>query len=236
MRPIRPSPGLLLGVLAWASLGLSMEAGQSIQPENSPSPPSAGQGQTASAAALKAICAEVPAPVRDRTHLFFINGCDPLCIAQLNELCGMMKELGYRRANFGQCYATRSFYQQIRQIKAAAPDARIVLVGYSLGANRARALAQWLNQDGIAVDLLMYLGADLLPNDDRSRPANVLRVTNISGHTLPIFGGELLAGDHQMQGAHNVHLDAGHFCLPCQPGAVEALVRELVALGRAPAP
>lgn len=235
MRPLPSTPSLWLGVLAFACFCTSVQAGQSIQTDSQPTSSSTEQRQTASAA-LKALCDKVPGPVRDRTHLFFINGCDPLCIAQLDELCGMMKRFGYNQVHFGQCYETRSFYQQIRQIKAAAPNARIVLVGYSLGANRALALANWLNRDGFAVDLLVYLGADLLPNDERSRPANARRVTNISGHTLPIFGGEALGGDHQMQGAHNVHLDADHFCLPCQPGAVEALVRELVTLGLAPGP
>ncbi len=232
MRPVRSSPGFWLGALALVSLSISPAAAQSIPSENPPTSFAPEQGQPASTDVLKAMCSEVSVPVRDRTHMFFINGCDPFCIAQLNELCDMMKQFGYPQVNYGQCYETRTFYQQIRQIKAVDGDARIVVVGYSWGANRARAMVNWLGQDGINVDLLVYLGADLLPNDNRSRPANALRVTNISGHTLPVFGGELLAGDHQMQGAHNVHLDAGHFCLPCQPGTVEALVRELVALGR----
>jgi len=180
-------------------------------------------------ASLRDLCATTSAADRQHVHVFIVNGCDPFCLGNMNGLCAYVKSLGFS-AEFGQMYSTRTVYRRAKQARAADPMARIVLMGYSLGANSVRTVAQWLEKDGVTVDLLYYLAADAVSDEAGTKPGNVARVVNVTGHGSPFFGGDAFITPVRITGAENIHLDAGHFAMPSQSAVVDSLVRELLTL------
>jgi pimeloyl-ACP methyl ester carboxylesterase len=174
----------------------------------------------------------VPQENKDRTHLFFINGLDPYYLANFRGQCQYMKSLGYQNSYCGQLSHVDLFRRQIVQIRKNDPDARVGLVGYSLGANAARTLAHRLHEDGVAVDLLVYLGADFVVNSQASRPPNVKRVLNISGHASILLGYDLFLKNADIDNAVNHRLDSRHFLLPTRAEAIELLVKHVAEMER----
>ncbi len=179
---------------------------------------------------------QVPQEIKDHTWLFFINGLDPYYLANFRGQCQHLKWLGYNHAYCGQMSHTEMFRTMIPQVRRDDPQARVVVAGYSFGANCARTLANQLKDDGVRIDLLIYLGGDTVGNDGASRPANVGRIVNISGHASILLGYDLFLKGENIQGASNHRLDARHFLLPTRAETAELLVRNIVALNPAPGP
>jgi pimeloyl-ACP methyl ester carboxylesterase len=179
---------------------------------------------------------QVPQEIKDRTWLFFINGLDPYYLANFRGQCQHLKLLGYNHAYCGQMSHSELFRTMIQQVRRDDSAARVVLIGYSFGANYARSLAHELKDDGVRIDLLVYLGGDTLKNADASRPANVERIVNINGHGSILLGYDLLVKGDNIQGASNHRLDARHFLLPTRPETAELLVRNIVALSQGMSP
>jgi hypothetical protein len=182
---------------------------------------------------LAKLCAGVPPEKRERVHVFLVNGVDPLWLGNLNGLADYLRALGFKHTACGQMTHTPAYGQRIRTLRREDPGARVALLGFSAGANCVRELAWRLKEDQVPVDLLVYLGGDTIRNVPRSRPENVGRILNITGHGLVFYGYDLLFRGDQIDGARNLRLDARHFCLPSQREAIDALVRELLALADA---
>ena len=89
-----------------------------------------------------------------------------------------------------------------------------------------------LKEDAIRIDLLVYLGGDTIKDGDLSRPDNVGRILNITGHGLILLGGDLFFRGDDIKGASNHRLDARHFMLPTRAEAMELLVQYVVELNR----
>jgi hypothetical protein len=183
---------------------------------------------------LAGLCAAVPQAVRDHTYVFFINGNDPLYLGNVKGLSAAVKALGFPHCYCGQMGHAGEFRRAIGKVCAAEPEARIVLVGYSAGANRVRDLCHDLEQVRVRVDLLVYLAPDLLRNEPRSRPANAAAVLNITGHRHILLGYDLLGPGLHLEGASNHRLDARHALLPSRPETVDLLVRGIVAACQGP--
>ena len=177
---------------------------------------------------------KVPQASKDHTYLFFINGLDPYFIANFRGQCQYMKTLGYANAYCGQMNHTGLFRQKIVQIRKNDAQARIIVSGYSTGANCARTLANQLKEDGARIELLVYVGGDTIKDVDRSRPDNVGRVLNIIGHASVLIGGDLILRGPDIKGASNHRLDALHFKLPTRAEATELLVQHVAKLHRDP--
>jgi hypothetical protein len=181
------------------------------------------------------LCNGVPQRVKDHTHVYFVNGIDPFYVGNFNGLARQVQALRFCHCSCGQMHHTGHFRRDIRKVKQADPDARIVLVGYSAGANCVRDLAHELNRDGVPVDLLVYIGGDTVKNGPYSRPENTDRLLNLTGHGL-IFGGrDLYFWGDEIDGATNYRQDARHILLPSQAPTVESLLLQLVAVCQRPA-
>ncbi len=179
-------------------------------------------------------CQALPPDGRDRVHLFAINGMDPLYLGNLNGLCACMKQLGFRNVHCGQPGQTASFRDAICQIRQQDPQARIAVLGFSAGANRARQLANELNAKGVRIDLLVYVGGDTIDNTAASRPPNIGQLVNITGHGYLPRGGDLLFNGTDLDGAKNQRLNARHMLLPTRPETVETLATQMLALAQGP--
>jgi len=167
---------------------------------------------------------------KEKVHIFAINGLNPLCLGNFNGLCKYCKEQGFENVYFGQLYTSHGFATKARDIRAHDPDARIALVGFSLGANYVRAVANSLRRDGVKVDLVAYLVGDLVKNTPRSFPDNVCRVLNVRAKGLVITGGDLFFNGEDIDGARNVHLTCRHILVPSRRETLEAVMDELMIL------
>jgi pimeloyl-ACP methyl ester carboxylesterase len=175
------------------------------------------------------LAARVPQSCRDRFHIFFVNGMDPLGAANFRGLCGYVQGQGYSHAYYGQMTQGNRVTQHIRDLRKQDPEAHLVLVGFSAGTYVVRDVALALKADGIPVDLLVYIGGDYLQNSADSRPANVRKIVNITGHGFLLSGGDLLFNGTTIDGAVNVRVPCRHMLLPSRRETIDVLLRELTA-------
>ncbi len=168
----------------------------------------------------------VPAPCRNRVHVFLIHGMDPLDLANLNGLTEYIQALGYIKTHYGQLYHLWEFKNELRRVHKEDPEARFVLIGFSFGANMVRQLANAVKDEGIVIDLLVYLGGNTLENTPPNQPDHVVHIVNI------LAAGCIWNGA-QMDRADNLHFtNVWHFGSPTHPGTRKVLARELAVVAR----
>lgn len=164
----------------------------------------------------------IPLAARNHVHVFFIHGTDPCDWANLSGLRDYVQSLGYIKTHYGQLYHVWQFEEELRQAHKVDPDARFVLVGFSLGANMVRNLARDAGEEHIPIDLLVYLGGNTLKDCPEDKPENALHIVNI------LATGCIWNGDH-LEGADNLNYgDVWHFGSPSHPKTLEILAEELV--------
>jgi hypothetical protein len=219
------------GLLAW---GLGAGPGR-LKAEEPPAYPGQGglhplqvhpQEHAALAGALPPLC-------REQLHVFFVNGLDPAGYANLAALSGYVKAQGYLHTYYYQLRSSAQLTGRVRQIHQQDPQARFALVGFSAGTYVVRGSAHSLREEGITVDLLVYIGGDMILNTPYSRPANVCRVLNITGHGFLLSGGDLLFNGDEIDGARNLRLPCRHMLLPSRRETIDALMQELTAAAAA---
>ena len=170
-------------------------------------------------------CQDLHPCCRDHVHIFIIHGTDPLDFANLNGLNAYLRDLGFRKTYLGQLYHRNDVTREVRRVHAADPEARFVLIGFSLGANMVRDVTQTVKPDGVHIDLLVYLGGNTLEDGPRDRPENCGRLINILAKGC-IWNGTTFAD------GENIHLpDVFHFGSPMHPHTRELLAAELAEVG-----
>jgi hypothetical protein len=166
-------------------------------------------------------CKVYPPCCRSHVYIFLIHGMDPFDWANLTGVCDYCHALGFSKTYYGQLYHTLKFEKEMRRIHAEDPSARFVLVGFSFGANMVRYLANSAKDDGIAIDLLVYLGGNTLKNEEHDQPANAARIVNILASGC-VWNGAW------MDRAENIHeTDVYHFGTPSHPETLRVLGEEL---------
>jgi hypothetical protein len=163
-----------------------------------------------------------PQCARDHVYLFFITGLDPFDHSNLTGLIEYCRTLGFNNSYYGQMWHGHRFADEVRRIRREDPEARIVLVGFSFGANVMKLMANSLHhKNDIPIDLLVYLGGNTLENVPENRPDNVLKVVHI------LATGYIWKG-HQIDGVENCKLaDAWHFDSPTHPHTLAMIAHEL---------
>ena len=177
-------------------------------------------------------CEMAPSDGKEHVHTFVVNGLDPMQLANLNGMTAYLRKLGFSQTHYEPLLGYRSTMRQIRAIRQSDPDAKIVLVGYSLGAQVVRRLANDLEKENIMVDRLVYLGGDFIGNSQSSRPGNVAKVVNIRGHGSLFSGYDLFWNGAEIDNAENVKLDSRHFVLPSRGQTMETLASTLASLAQ----
>jgi hypothetical protein len=168
---------------------------------------------------------DLPRCCREHVHIFFLHGLDPLDYANLHGVREYFHSLGFVNTHYGQLYHGPTFTKEIRRIHAADPEARFVLMGFSAGANVARSMVHSLrDEDGIPIDLLVYMGGNTLENTPESRPEGVGKVVHILA-TGYIWKGTAIDDAENLK-----HADAWHFGSPTHAATLEVLTRELMVV------
>jgi hypothetical protein len=169
-------------------------------------------------------CLQFHEDCRNHVHVFLIHGMDPFDFANLEGVRDYVQALGFIKTHYGQLYHTWKFRDEVKQLHADDPDARFVLIGFSFGANMVRNLANAVRDDGVTIDLLVYLGGNTLENVPDDRPDHCLQIVNILAAGC-IWNGATL------DGAQNYHFtNVWHFGSPTHPQTLEILARELAVV------
>jgi hypothetical protein len=164
----------------------------------------------------------------EHVYIFGINGLNPMCLGNFNGMLNYFRKYGFKNTHFGQMYNYYWYASAIREVRQSDPDARIVLIGFSLGSNSVRNVANQLCQEGVKVDLLIYLVGDFIWNTSKSFPSNVCRVVNIRAQGIIFCGGDLFFNGAEIDGAVNYRLDCRHILVPSRRKALELVMDELL--------
>lgn len=191
--------------------------------------------QEPAAVALPSWCQTQPYQCcKDHVYIFGVNGFNPLCLGNFNGMLSYLRKQGYQHTYFGQLYTSHWFASEIRKIRQTDPQAKIVLIGFSLGANYTQAIACDLNREGIQIDLLVYLVGDLMRDIPENKPANVQKIVNIRAKGLVFLGGDLFFNGEDMVGASNHTLTCRHILAPSREETISIVAAELMALACVP--
>jgi hypothetical protein len=167
---------------------------------------------------------------RDHVYILVINGFDPSEVTNAHGLAHYLEASGFPHVFYTSQWDFVKYQQQFCEIKAADPSARIAVIGYSMGVSCARTLAQGLKEQGITVDLLIYMDAFAKNHSPEHSATDAKRIVNmITVHRLGIFGSDPLPGaqNYQFLGVRHVHV-------PTDSLIVEYVMNELINLTESP--
>lgn len=167
---------------------------------------------------------------KEHVYIFGINGLNPMCLGNFNGMLDYVRRQGFQNTHFGQMYTYTWYANNIREIRRRDPQAKIVLVGFSLGCNSVRDVANQLKTDGTKVDLLVYLVGDFIYNSPDTFPPNVGRVVNVRAQGLVLVGGDLMFNGADIDRAVNLKLDCRHILVPSRKETLKLVTEELLAL------
>jgi hypothetical protein len=159
------------------------------------------------------------------TRVYVINGVDPFGWGGLAQMTERIRESGYPDTKFGGWFEVLRFDREIRAAHRQDPGAQFVIIGYSFGVYRAKALANRLSRDGVPVAMVGYIGGDYLRNSTAMAQAGGPRVVNVMGDGYLLTGRNLFFNGTHLAGADNVRMPGvRHFSLPKQEQTLSALV------------
>lgn len=208
---------VLIGLLALGALPGSMVAGPLLPLASPPSD-------------LRARCEALPAGCRERLHVYMINGLTilPHMAGSMNAMAPYVEDLGFCRPKVACHFWRWSYQNDIRRIHCTDPEARFVLVGYSMGASVVYSMAQALEKDGVFIDLIILIDGHTFVHDFKETPSNVGRVVSINS-TAWALTGKCRPG----QTCYTVETFF-HLAAPRQPEALRVLGMELIETAAAP--
>jgi len=210
---MRSSSGfmILIGLLALGTLPGSMVADPLLPLASPPSD-------------LRERCEALPAGCRERLHIYMINGFTilPHMCGSMNAMAPYVEDLGFGKPKIACHYWRWSYQNDIRRIHSMDPQARFVLVGYSMGASVVYSMAQSLEKDGVFIDLIVLIDGHSLIHDFKETPSNVGRVVSINA-TAWALAGKCRPG----QTCYTVD-SFFHLAAPRRPEALRFLGMELI--------
>jgi hypothetical protein len=174
----------------------------------------------------------LPTICREHVHIYMINGLTilPHMCGSMNRMAPCVEELGFCKPKVASHYWRWSYQDDIRRIHQEDPDARFVLVGYSVGGGVVHSMAKTLEKDGIYIDLVVYIDPHSLTHDISTRPANVGKIVSINS-TAWMLAGKCHCGEE----CHKVNT-LFHLATPRQQKTLDVLSDELLKLADACGP
>jgi len=131
----------------------------------------------------------LPQPVRDQTHLVFVESpIDFVGIGGLALTADYLGELGFQNVSVGY-YKGRELADHVRRVRNCHPHSRIMIIGWSFGSTYVVDAAEELEGEGIGIDAVVILDSGWIKRRVRERyPSNVARSVLIyrTGHEPPL--------------------------------------------------
>jgi hypothetical protein len=162
---------------------------------------------------------------KNKVHIFFVHGLDPLDLSNYEGLHEYVQSLGYAKTYYGWTYHSFLFEKELRALHHDEPDARIVLIGFSYGAGMVRDMACSVRSAGVPIDLMVYIDGVEFDKRPLHRPANVARVVNILSFAR---SDECLV----KEGENHRYDDVWHFGTVTHPQTLRLIARELADVAR----
>lgn len=165
---------------------------------------------------------EATCPQTAHVYIYFIHGLDPCDAANLRGVEQTCHDWGFTNTVYVTMTQSDEVISHVVCTKARDPQARIVIYGYSAGADIARRVTNKLHdRDGIDVDLLFYVSGIILIDTKSARPEYVGKIIHI------LDGGKVIPG-MKLSGAENYRFsDIWHFATPMDPRTLAILEHEL---------
>jgi hypothetical protein len=162
------------------------------------------------------------------SHVYLVHGIDPLDWGNLQGLQSTLIQAGYQDTKLYQFYEITDVVEDIAELKQREPSARVLIAGYSAGAESTSYIINKLHDDyDIDVDCVFYLSGISLINNEYHRPAFVPRIVNIRDASFPVPGMKL-------DGAVNLNLSwTWHYSSPTHPQTLKQMEQELAILDQA---
>jgi hypothetical protein len=168
-------------------------------------------------------CAEIPCSCRGKVYVFLMSGFDLFDMDRVNDFRTALIHAGFTKVYNGQFYHDTYFASEIHRLALEEPDARFVIVGFSLGADYAVSLAESVGHYGIPVSLLASVDPYWWSSAPTTNPPNVQQVMHIHGEPL-LFPNRTSAGmDVQIPETFPTNITSN-------PLTVEALARALASV------
>jgi hypothetical protein len=159
----------------------------------------------------------MPQPVKDRVHVLFVHGHDPLDLACLSDLRHYLVSLGLIKTYAGSPYCLSELCDAAGQSHLREPNAKFVLVGHGTGCASLAVLASCLNGRAIPVSLVVCLDPGATPIPPIEGVGRVVSIVRSEGTPAP--------GD--------VHIVAAKFLgVPNDAQARTILVQELATVAQ----
>jgi pimeloyl-ACP methyl ester carboxylesterase len=161
-----------------------------------------------------------------------VNGITilPHIYGSLNGISDYIEELGLKRPRVATHYWRWCFQKEMRRIYQRDPEARFVLIGYSMGGGVVQEIARTMAAEGIPIALVVFIDAHGICSDLDHRPGNVVRTVNINSQS-PILHGRVLAD------AENYQVNTfRHLAAPKNVECLETLARELIGVASGSVP
>jgi hypothetical protein len=170
--------------------------------------------------------AAAPDP-RDNVHVFLVNGMTllPHYHGSMTPIRERLPKLGFRHTEIATQYYRHSLEDKVRKVHRTNPEARIVLVGYSIGGSVVHSMARTLGEEQIPIELVVYIDPRTIANSLDDRAQNVKRVVCVNS-VDPLLRGQEVAGAEDVKTIDTAwHLDVAK-----EPRTFEILLRELEAV------
>jgi hypothetical protein len=164
---------------------------------------------------------------KEHVHIFMINGLTilPHIYGSMNPVGDTLTKQGFVHNQTASHYYRWSFQNKIRCVRQCDPQARIVLVGYSIGAGVVHSMANTLDKEGIPVALMVYLDGHSFVSNFHQRPGNTERIVCITSSSLVLRGIAVPEADCIVEVGNSRHLS-----VPKKDATLQILLRELNAV------
>ena len=163
---------------------------------------------------------EIPDEAKSCLYVFLIDSTDPRYCGSMANVGSYINELGFGKTFCGHAIHRSYFSDKVRLIQAQCPSARFAVISSNDGACAAQQLASVAAQEGITIDLLIYIE----PNCD------IGDASDLAIRSFAIQGRHFCFGTADFQGETVIMEMADRGGVPTHRETLDVLERELALI------
>lgn len=163
--------------------------------------------------------------LRDNVYIYFINSpLDQFAMGRLGDVAKFLREAGFKNSTYRHWAGGSSLADDVLELRAENPDARIALVGWSGGSLVCWDAATVLNEHQQVVDCVIYLDSNWIKGriEERGHPDNIVRLVLIYRQNIEPPAGLPAAKVYRIP-------TNNHMAIPAHEETMKAIVAEIIA-------